>query len=135
MMYIPAEGVYQEVIRHGDDGGMDLFQHALSRRVVPVSPQSFYAYLQVIVMGLRGMKIESRAREIMQRVGDAQVRLDHFAESFDLVGKHLGHARRQYEEASRRFERADASIDQLNTGDTAQEALRPLRRTETTSEH
>ena len=135
MMYIPAEGVYQEVIRHGGDDGLDLFHYALKRRVVPVSPQSFYAYLQVIVMGLRGLTIERRAREIMQRVGDAQMRLDRFAESFDLVGKHLGHAGRQYEEASRRLERADAAIEQLNAGETAQEALRPLRRPKASSDH
>ena len=135
MMYIPAEGVYQEVIRHGGDDGLDLFHYALKRRVVPVSPQSFYAYLQVIVMGLRGLTIERRAREIMQRVGDAQMRLDRFAESFDLVGKHLGHAGRQYEEASRRLERADAAIEQLNAGETAQEALHPLRRPKASSDH
>ena len=116
MMYIPAEGVYQEVIRQGNDDGLDLFQYALARRVVPVSPQSFYAYLQVIVMGLRGLKIESRAKEIMQHVGDVQMRLSRFTESFGLVGKHLGNAQRQWEEAARRLERTDAAIEQLDEG-------------------
>ena len=128
MMYIPAEGVYQEIIRQQEGDGLDLFQYALVRKVVPVSPQSFYAYLQVIVMGLRGLTIERRAREIMERVGDAQMRLDRFTESFDLVGKHLGHAQRQFDEAARRLERTDAAIEQLNAGDTAQEAIPPLRR-------
>ncbi len=128
MMYIPAEGVYQEIIRQDEGDGLDVFQYALTRKVVPVSPQSFYAYLQVIVMGLRGLRIERRAREIMERVGDAQMRLDRFTESFDLVGKHLGHAQRQFEEAARRLERTDAAIEQLNAGETTQEAVRPLRR-------
>jgi len=128
MMYIPAEGVYQEIIRQDDGDGLDLFQYALTRKVVPVSPQSFYAYLQVIVMGLRGLTIESRAREIMERVGDAQLRLDRFTETFDLVGTHLGRAQRQWEEAARRLERTDAAIEQLGAGETAQEAPRPLRR-------
>ncbi len=128
MMYIPAEGVYQEIIRQGEGDGLDVFQYALSRKVVPVSPQSFYAYLQVIVMGLRGLTIERRAREIMERVGDAQMRLDRFTESFDLVGKHLGHAQRQFDEAARRLERTDAAIEQLNAGDTAHETVSPLRR-------
>ncbi|NIM01776.1 MAG: DNA recombination protein RmuC [Acidobacteria bacterium] len=130
MMYIPAEGVYQEVIRQREGDGLDVFQYALARRVVPVSPQSFYAYLQVIVMGLRGLTIERRAREIMERVGDAQLKLDRFGESFDLVGKHLGHAQRQYDEAARRLERTDAAIEQLHAGDATQEPVRPLRRAE-----
>ena len=132
-MYIPAEGVYQEIIRQDGGDGLDLFQHALTRKVVPVSPQSFYAYLQVIVMGLRGLTIERRAREIMERVGDAQMRLNRFAESFELVGTHLGRAQRQWDEAGRRLERTDAAIEQLGAGDTTQEAIRPLRRTEASS--
>ncbi|NIM64264.1 MAG: DNA recombination protein RmuC, partial [Acidobacteria bacterium] len=35
MMYIPAEAVYQEIIRQDEGDGLDLFQYALSRRVVP----------------------------------------------------------------------------------------------------
>ena len=133
MMYIPAEGVYQEIIRQDGGDGLDLFQHALTRKVVPVSPQSFYAYLQVIVMGLRGLTIERRAREIMERVGDAQMRLNRFAESFELVGTHLGRAQRQWDEAGRRLERTDAAIEQLGAGDTTQEAIRPRRRSEASS--
>jgi len=116
MMYIPAEGVYQEIIRQGSDDGLDIFQYALTKRVVPVSPQSFYAYLQVIVLGLRGLRIESRAREIMQQVGDVQSRLTRFTESFELVGKHLTNAHRQWEEAARRLDRTDAAIEQLDEG-------------------
>lgn len=134
MMYIPAEGVYQEIIRQDDGDGLDVFQYALVRKVVPVSPQSFYAYLQVIVMGLRGLTIERRAREIMERVGDAQLRLDRFGETFDLVGKHLGHAQRQYDEAARRLERTDAAIEQLGAGSATQEAVSPLRRADAIGE-
>ena len=134
MMYIPAEGVYQEIIRQDEGDGLDLFQYALARKVVPVSPQSFYAYLQVIVMGLRGLTIERRAREIMERVGDAQMRLDRFADSFELVGKHLGHAQRQFDEAARRLERTDAAIEQLDAGNATQETVRPLRRADAIGE-
>jgi hypothetical protein len=37
--------------------------------VVPVSPGSFYAYLQVIALGLRGFQIEENARRIMEDLG------------------------------------------------------------------
>lgn len=111
LMYVPAEGVYQEILsQHGDDG-LDLFHHSIERRVVPVSPQSFYAYLQVIVLGLRGMTIESRAREIMDQIGDLDRKMNRFGESFELVGKHLGNAHRQYDESAKRLAHIDAAVD------------------------
>ena len=113
MMYIPAEAVYQEVLRQEGDGTFDLFQYALSKKVVPVSPQSFYAYLQVIVLGLRGLSIEERAREILGRVGQLQRSLVEFNETFDLAVKHLGNAGRQMDEAGRRLARIDAAVGEL----------------------
>jgi DNA anti-recombination protein RmuC len=113
MMYIPAEAVYQEALRQEGDGTFDLFQYALSKKVVPVSPQSFYAYLQVIVLGLRGLSIEERAREILGRVGQLQRSLAEFNETFDLAVKHLGNAGRQMGEAGRRLARIDAAVGEL----------------------
>jgi DNA recombination protein RmuC len=116
MMYIPAEAVYQEVLEQDGDDGLELFGHALSKQVVPVSPQSFYAYLQVIVMGMKGLSIERRAREIMDRLGEIQGRLNRFTESFEIILKHVGNAHRQGEEAGRRLARLDASLGNLTTG-------------------
>jgi len=114
MMYLPAEAVYQELIHQQGQDGTELLHYALARRVVPVSPQSFYAYLQVIVFGLRGMNIERRARDILGRLGETRTRLDLFAESFEIGLRHLGNATRQLEEAGRRLERVDAAVTDLS---------------------
>ena len=42
--------------------------YARSRHVIPVSPNSFYAYLRVIALGLKGMQIERNAKEIFQNL-------------------------------------------------------------------
>ncbi|RKY39787.1 MAG: hypothetical protein DRP75_01105, partial [Candidatus Omnitrophota bacterium] len=56
LMYIPAENIYYETITRQEEKG--IWSYALARKVIPVSPNSFYAYLMVIVEGLRGMQIE-----------------------------------------------------------------------------
>jgi DNA recombination protein RmuC len=119
MMYIPSEAVYQETLQQEGEDGLDLFHYALTKKVVPVSPQSFYAYLQVIVFGLRGLSVERRTREIMNRLGDIQNRLSRFNESFDLVQRHLGNAHRQVDEAGRRLARLDAAVSDLSTDPAA----------------
>src|SRR6202162_228221 len=66
LMYVPAENVYYETIIKEDVGeDRQLFSYALAKRVIPVSPNSFYAYVQTILLGLRGMKVEERAQEIL----------------------------------------------------------------------
>src|SRR5438046_4748553 len=73
LMYIPAENVYYEtIIRDESPTEKSLCLHAMNRHVIPVSPNSFYAYLQAIVLGLKGMKIEDRAKEIIQYLGRLQ---------------------------------------------------------------
>jgi len=103
LMCIPAENVYYEVIVRDDTLGTDesLLNYAVSRRVVPVSPNSFYAYLQTIATGLKGMQVEARAREIMAELGRLQLEFARFDKAFRLVGTHLGNARGKYDEAEK----------------------------------
>jgi DNA recombination protein RmuC len=126
MMYVPAEAVYQETLHQDGDDGLDLFHYALTRRVVPVSPQSFYAYLQVIVLGLRGLSIEGRAQEILERLGLIRNRLERFADSFDVTVRHLSNAHRQAEEAGRRLARLEGAFTDL-ASEPAEDA-QPARR-------
>jgi len=106
LMYIPAENVYYETIIKDDAAGGDrnLSQYALSKKVIPVSPNSFYAYLQAIVLGLKGMKIEERAKEIIQYLGRLEGDFSRFKEEFNLVGKHLGHAQSSFQSADKRLD-------------------------------
>ena len=105
LMYIPAENVYYEtIIKDESTAEKSLSEYALSKRVIPVSPGSFYAYLQAIVLGLKGMKVEERAKEIIRYLGRLQGDFTRFRDEFDLLGKHLGHAQSSYQNADKRIE-------------------------------
>jgi DNA recombination protein RmuC len=115
LMYIPAEHVYYEAVLREESGTGDdsLLRHALSRRVVPVSPNSFHAYLQVILLGLRGLRIEQNAREILGVLGRLSGDLARFREQFDTLGRHLGNARNKYEEAGGLLTRFEAKVEDV----------------------
>ncbi|OQA23670.1 MAG: DNA recombination protein RmuC [Verrucomicrobia bacterium ADurb.Bin345] len=116
LMYIPAENVYYETIIKDDDfgGEMSLFNYALAKRVIPVSPNSFYAYLQTILLGLKGLRVEESAREMLNRLAGLRKEFERFEESFRLVGQHLENAAKKFGEAEKRFGKLDGKLEQVD---------------------
>ena len=115
LMYVPAENVYYEIIIKGEAEADDeaIATHALSRRVVPVSPNSFYAYLQVIILGLSGLRIEAHAREIQNDLARLTGDLDKVREPIRTLGKHLGNAQSQFTDAERALERFKDKLEAI----------------------
>jgi len=115
LMYIPAENVYYETIikdtEFGDD--KEISAYAFSRRVVPVSPNSFYAYLQTILLGLRGMEISKKAQSILSSLETLSNDFERFTDDFDVLGRHLGNARTKHEDAQKKAERFGEKLSGL----------------------
>lgn len=121
LMYIPAENVYYETILRDDADEDSLHSYLLARRVIPVSPNSLYAYLQVIVLGLRGLRVETHAKKIAQDLSRLQGELGRFREEYGVLGRHLRNAAGSYEEGAKRIDKFDsrlAAIDAENTEKT-----------------
>jgi DNA recombination protein RmuC len=113
LMYVPAENVYYQSFLVG--GGTELLQYAFSKHVIPVSPSSLYAYLQVILMGLRGMEVEERTREILQQLGELDTQVDQFREQYELVGKHLKNAGSAFESADKRLQKLEGVVERTRS--------------------
>lgn len=121
LMYIPAENVFYETIIKDDEflSGKSLASYAVERKVIPTSPNSFYAYLMVIVFGLRGMHIEKKAEEIRGKIIELQQYFSKFYENFTKLGKNIYYASHNYEEAKRIAERFNDKMS-LITGETVE---------------
>jgi DNA recombination protein RmuC len=116
LMYIPAENVYYEtIIKAEEEGDKALYAYATSKQVMPVSPNSFYAYLLTLSQGFRGMRIEERAREIIDHLNRLRLELEKFNEDFRKVGMHLANAQTRYVEAEKRLTRFEEKL--LAAGD------------------
>lgn len=108
LMYIPAENVYYEVIIKED-----MLAFCLSKKVIPVSPNTFYAYLQVICLGLKGLKIEQNAQEILKNLAALSTEMNKFKEDFELTGSHLVNACKKYDDSTRRLGRFSDKLQNL----------------------
>ena len=125
LMYVPAENVYYEIIIKDETDLADdpIATYALSRRVVPVSPNSFYAYLQVIILGLRGLRIEANAQVILNDLARLAGDLDKVREPLRTLGRHLGNAQSQFSEAERALDRFGAKLETIERKGGAQAEL------------
>ncbi len=119
LMYIPAENVYYETIIKDEAFGDEkqLSAYAFSKRVIPVSPNSFYAYLQTILLGLRGLEISRQARTILTHLETLRNDFDKFLSDFDTVGKHITNTKNKYDEAQKKLERFGDKLTGIGAGD------------------
>lgn len=116
-MYIPFEGVYYEIIVQ-DEASDNVWDYCLQHKVVPVSPNSFLAYLQTILIGLRGLKIEQRAKEILQHLSQVQREFKLFTDEYAMIGKHLSNAKNRYDDSTRRLDRFESRLETIASADT-----------------
>ena len=112
VMYVPAEGVYGEVLNLSHRGA-SLFETSIDRRVVPMSPLTLYGYLQTVLFGLKCLRIESTAKEVLDYCGRLQTDFERFAGEYEVIGRHIGNARTKYEEGYRRLERFRDKLDRV----------------------
>jgi DNA recombination protein RmuC len=117
LLYIPAENVYYEIITKDESFGEEkgVLNYALTKKVIPVSPNSFYAYLQVIVLGLKGLQIEKEAQKIQALLSGLKKDIGGFQEDFQLVGKHISNAMNKFEEARRRLDKFSFKLEQIES--------------------
>jgi DNA recombination protein RmuC len=123
-MYIPVESIYYETMIHHDDS-YNMWEFCLKQKVVPVSPNSFLAYLHTILVGLRGMKIQQQAREIMASISQFRVDFKKFNDDFSMVGKHINNAKNRYDHSVRRLDRFSNRLDQLEVDHATNDQLPP----------
>jgi len=98
LMFIPAEGVWGEVVASGE-----LLDHALAQSVLPVSPASLYAYLSTVTFGLRGLEVEATAGEIVRGLGAVEQELTRLGQEIEVLGRHLHHAGQRHREIEKRL--------------------------------
>jgi len=120
LMFVPSESVYYELLQTSDSKGQPLDEYCREKRIVAVSPNTLYAHLCVIAMGLRGMQIEENARRLSNGLSGLQKQLGNFVDAFDKVGTHLKNAQNSYQEAGKRLDRTELALEgMLTSGDAS----------------
>lgn len=87
LMYIPSESVYYEVVNI-----QELINFSRSLRVYPVSPNTLYAHLQVLLLSFEGKDLETKSKEIFRTLRAAQKDYQKVENTLSVLQKHLTNA-------------------------------------------
>ncbi|MFQ5354810.1 MAG: DNA recombination protein RmuC [Thermodesulfobacteriota bacterium] len=120
LMYVPAENVYYEMaLQSAIEGG--LIEYAFKKKVIPVSPNTFYLYMQTILMGLKGFEISKRTGEIRKGLERLSNDFAALMPDFDLLGRHLRNAALKHDDMGRKVRGFGSAISDLSMGDETED--------------
>ena len=114
-MFIPAEAIYYDLLVNKvgavQVNTRDLVEYAFKeRKVIIVSPTSFFAYLQTVLQGLRALQIEESAKEIRKRVEMLAKHLTSYDTYMQKLGNNLGTTVNMYNTAYKEFGKIDKDV-------------------------
>jgi DNA recombination protein RmuC len=123
LMFVPSESVYYELLMLADGKGQQLDSYCRNKKVIAVSPNTLYAHLCVIAMGLRGMQIEENATRIFSSLSGMHKQLETFTDVFEKLGTHIKNSQQAYTDADKRLEKTQNTLDNLLGTSSTQAAL------------
>src|SRR3990172_7233369 len=87
LMYIPSESVYYEIANMEE-----VMEYARRARVYPVSPNTLYAHLQVLLLSFQGKDLEQKSREVFRLLRAIQKDYGKVGEHLGVLGRHVNNA-------------------------------------------
>lgn len=88
LMYVPSEVVYYEIV----NSSADLMDYAYKKRVMPVSPSTFYAFLRSVMLSFEGQRIASEIRTIQQALRAIHTETSKFGDLLATLQSHVTNA-------------------------------------------
>jgi DNA recombination protein RmuC len=109
VMYVPSENIYYEVMMADEE----IMGFARDRKVLLVSPNSFFHFLRILMMGLERTKLEKEAQRVIEMIRGIQQESGKFNETLQLTNKHLNNAKNAMDVTTAEFSRLSGLIDQV----------------------
>ncbi len=122
-MFIPAEGVYYNLLNAEVGSGIssrDLVKYSADKHVMIVSPTSFYAYLQTVLLGLRELQLEKSTTEIIKKVGELGKHFAVYSDYHKKLGMNLGTVVNQFNLASGELRKVGKDVSKIYSGETGE---------------
>lgn len=113
-MYLPSEAIYYELTLGSESPDEpDILAYFADRHVIPASPNTLLAYLQVVALGIRGLAMQERTLDLQRGIAQVRREFDALAELHDQLGRHLDNATKKFETTRNQLARASGAIEAI----------------------
>lgn len=109
IMYIPSESVYYEIIQQDED----LNEFARAKHVLFVSPNSFYYFMKVLMIGLEGKRVEESSRKILELLKAIQTDATKFGDQLGTLSNHITNAKNSLDRVNNEYAKLSGKIEDV----------------------
>jgi len=111
LMYVPSEAVYYEIV----NSSSDLMDYAQNKRVMFVSPSTFYAFLRSVLLSFEGQKIASEIKTIQQALRAIHTETSKFAELLSTLQSHINNSYSMMGRVSTSFSSLSSKVENIQS--------------------
>lgn len=115
IMFIPTDSIYFDAISQENSDGFknDLFEFSQERKVLIAGPSTFYAFLQIIITGLRNIEIYKNTKQLLENIKKLERNLEYFSSKYDDVGSKLQKAVESYDISRTHYSRIKKNAEEI----------------------
>lgn len=107
LMYVPSEGVFSEILEDSNVLG-----YAREKKVYFVSPNTLYHHLQIILLSLRGQKINEAASAILSQINGIRQQSEKMGRNLEVLTNHIKNAGNSIGTVNTDYDKLRGSITQ-----------------------
>ena len=127
-MYIPAEAIYYDLLVN-EVGSVTVNTRSLieyaekDKKVIIISPNTFTAYLQTVLQGLRASEIEKNTGRIIKQIQELTRHVDSYQDYMAKLGKSLGTTVSHYNRSFKELKKIDKDVARITEGESELEPM------------
>ena len=127
-MYIPAEAIYYDLLVN-EVGAVaintrNLIEYAQKdRKVMIISPNTFTAYLQTVLQGLRAAEIEKNTERIIKQIQALTHHVGSYQEYMTKLGNSLSTTVNHYNRSFKELKKIDKDVARITQGESSLEPV------------
>ncbi|MGE3063279.1 MAG: DNA recombination protein RmuC [bacterium] len=124
IMFVPSDAVYFECLRASENPKKsELFESLLKSRVMLASPSTLFAFLSVIMTGMKQYKFYKHTKQIQEESEKLKKHVDNFIRQYEGAGKAIQTAEIAYEVSRKHLDSIKNSADRITKVQGGEESV------------